>query len=131
MTSGPVVVLCLQRENAVGRLLEVLGPSDARAAKKQSQFYLRGSFGEDAIHNAFYGRVVENWFIVCFPPGNSLLQFPAIRLLSRSLAPSALPLTFLRSFVNGIRTYDAMIPKQRFFQLSYQANWALVICEFV
>lgn len=55
MTSGPVVSLCLHRENAVGRLLEILGPSDARVAKRQSQFFLRGSFGEDSIKNAFYG----------------------------------------------------------------------------
>lgn len=59
MTSGPSVVLCLHRENAVGRLLDVLGPSDARAAKKQSQFYLRGSFGEDSIKNGFYGKVLK------------------------------------------------------------------------
>lgn len=59
MTSGPVVALCLQRENAVGRLLEVLGPSDPRAAKKQSQFFLRGSFGEDCIQNGFYGTYME------------------------------------------------------------------------
>ena len=55
MTSGPVVSLCLHRENAVGRLLEILGPSDARVAKRQSQFFLRGSFGEDSVKNAFYG----------------------------------------------------------------------------
>ena len=61
MTSGPSVVLCLHRVNAVGRLLDVLGPSDARAAKKQSQFYLRGSFGEDSIKNGFYGKVLKNW----------------------------------------------------------------------
>lgn len=61
MTSGPSVVLCLHRENAVGRLLDVLGPSDTRAAKKQSQFYLRGSFGEDSIKNGFYGKVLKNW----------------------------------------------------------------------
>ena len=55
MTSGPVLALCLQRENAVGRLQKVLGPSDARLAKRQSQFFLRGSFGEDSVRNAFYG----------------------------------------------------------------------------
>lgn len=59
MTSGPVVALCLQRENAVGRLLEVLGPSDPRAAKRQSQFFLRGSFGEDCIQNGFYGTYIK------------------------------------------------------------------------
>ena len=59
VTSGPSVVLCLQRENAVGRLLDVLGPSDPRAAKKQSQFFLRGSFGEDSIRNGFYGKALN------------------------------------------------------------------------
>lgn len=78
MTSGPVVSLCLQRENAVGRLLEVLGPCDARVAKRQSQFLLRGSFGEDSIRNAFYGsetyceaiRDMKLLFVegVCCPP---------------------------------------------------------------
>jgi len=64
MTSGPIVALCLQRENAVGRLLEVLGPSDPRAARKQSQFFLRGSFGEDSIQNAFYGTFTKTWSIL-------------------------------------------------------------------
>ena len=64
MTSGPVVALCLQRENAVGRLLEVLGPSDPRAARRQSQFFLRGSFGEDSIQNAFYGTFTKTWSIL-------------------------------------------------------------------
>lgn len=73
MTSGPSVVLCLHRENAVGRLLDVLGPSDARAAKKLSQFYLRGSFGEDSIQNGFYGSETYEKAIrdikVLFPEG--------------------------------------------------------------
>lgn len=66
MTSSPVVSLCLQRENAVGRLLEVLGPSDARVAKKQSQFFLRGSFGEDSVQNAFYGMLMESKLVHVF-----------------------------------------------------------------
>ena len=64
MTSGPVVALCLQRENAVWRLQEVLGPGDARLAKRQSQFFLRGSFGEDSVRNAFYGALKKLWKIL-------------------------------------------------------------------
>ena len=58
MTSGPVVVLCLQRENAVGRLLDLLGPSDPVEAKRKSQFFLRGSFGQDSVRNALYGNLL-------------------------------------------------------------------------
>ena len=72
MTSSPVVSLCLQRENAVGRLLEVLGPSDPRVAKKQSQFFLRGSFGEDSVQNAFYGMLMESKLVHVFLPRNSV-----------------------------------------------------------
>ena len=54
LRSDVSVVLSLQRENAVRKLLDLLGPSDARLAKKQSSFYWRSMFGTDAINNAFY-----------------------------------------------------------------------------
>lgn len=94
MTSGPVVALCLQRENAVGRLLEVLGPSDPRAAKKQSQFFLRGSFGEDCIQNGFYGTYMEtsicnlmnaNFSISSYIFGNPRVVFGNLRTCSEDL----------------------------------------------
>ena len=54
LTSDVSVTLCLQRENAVKRLLELLGPVDAKLAKRQSSFHWRAMFGTDAISNAFY-----------------------------------------------------------------------------
>ncbi|XP_032225718.2 dynein axonemal assembly factor 8 [Nematostella vectensis] len=54
LTSGPVLALSLLRENAVGKLLEVVGPSCPQVAHKESQFYLRGSYGTDRIRNAIY-----------------------------------------------------------------------------
>ena len=53
LTSDVSVTLCLQRENAVKRLLELLGPVDAKLAKRQSSFHWRAMFGTDAISNAF------------------------------------------------------------------------------
>lgn len=55
MTSGPCVLLSLQRENAVKKLLELIGPKDPLAARRQSQFLWRGVFGADSVLNAFHG----------------------------------------------------------------------------
>lgn len=54
LTSGPCLCLCLQRENAVKWLLDLLGPEDPQSARRQSQFYWRGVFGADSVSNAFY-----------------------------------------------------------------------------
>ncbi|MEJ2421524.1 MAG: nucleoside-diphosphate kinase [Acidobacteriota bacterium] len=52
MTSGPVVVACLERENAVARLRELMGPTDSRKAPEST---LRGRFGTDIQYNAVHG----------------------------------------------------------------------------
>ncbi|KAJ8321417.1 hypothetical protein KUTeg_001030 [Tegillarca granosa] len=54
MTSGPCVLLSLQRENAVKKLLDLVGPKDPVAARRQSQFLWRGVFGADSVLNAFH-----------------------------------------------------------------------------
>ena len=54
--SGASLVLCLMRENAIAKLLEVLGPSDPQTARTQSQFLLRGCYGVDIVRNALYGE---------------------------------------------------------------------------
>ncbi|XP_053408690.1 dynein axonemal assembly factor 8-like isoform X2 [Mercenaria mercenaria] len=54
LTSGPCVCLCVQRENAVKRLLDLLGPEDPQSARRHSQFYWRGVFGVDPVSNAIY-----------------------------------------------------------------------------
>ena len=52
MTSGPVVVLSLQRENAVAHLRAVMGPTDSTKAPKET---IRGQFGTDIQCNAIHG----------------------------------------------------------------------------
>ena len=54
LTSGESTVVCLQRENAVKKLLDVLGPTDPRQARRESTFLWRATFGTDPINNALY-----------------------------------------------------------------------------
>jgi nucleoside-diphosphate kinase len=61
MTSGPVVVVSLERENAVAHLRRVMGPTDSTKAPKET---LRGQFGTDIQCNAVHGSdSVENGLI--------------------------------------------------------------------
>ncbi|XP_052272728.1 dynein axonemal assembly factor 8-like isoform X2 [Dreissena polymorpha] len=55
LTGGPSLCLCVERENAVKRLLDLLGPEDPQSARRLSQFYWRGVFGGDIVTNALYG----------------------------------------------------------------------------
>ncbi|XP_063960044.1 dynein axonemal assembly factor 8-like isoform X1 [Lytechinus pictus] len=73
LTSGPVLVLVLQRENAVRKLLSLLGPNNPKEAKKKNEFLWRGMFGADPINNALHGsmtyaKAVEEQ-ILFFPEG--------------------------------------------------------------
>ncbi len=52
MTSGPVLVACLERENAVAHLRAVMGPTDSGKAPKDT---IRGRFGTDVQANAIHG----------------------------------------------------------------------------
>ena len=52
MTSGPVVVASLERENAVAHLRAVMGPTDSTKAPKET---IRGQFGTDIQCNAIHG----------------------------------------------------------------------------
>lgn len=54
MTSGPSLCVGVERENAVKKLLDLLGPEDPQSARRQSQFYWRGVFGADSVMNAMY-----------------------------------------------------------------------------
>jgi len=61
MTSGPVVVVSLERENAVAHLRAVMGPTDSTKAPKET---IRGQFGTDIQCNAIHGSdSVENGLI--------------------------------------------------------------------
>ena len=55
LTSGSSLVMCLQRENAVKKLLDILGPEDPVIARSLDPFLLRGCYGVDPVHNAIHG----------------------------------------------------------------------------
>eukprot|EP00062_Callorhinchus_milii_P009056 gi/632952430/ref/XP_007891847.1/ PREDICTED: uncharacterized protein C16orf71 homolog isoform X2 [Callorhinchus milii] len=55
LTSSPSAILCVQRENAVKKLLDLLGPEDPHEARALNQFLWRGHCGTDLVHNGFYG----------------------------------------------------------------------------
>jgi nucleoside-diphosphate kinase len=52
MTSGPVVVAALERDDAVSRLREVMGATDSQKAEPGT---LRAEFGTDIERNAVHG----------------------------------------------------------------------------
>uniref|UniRef100_A0A8C8HL87 Nucleoside diphosphate kinase-like domain-containing protein n=1 Tax=Oncorhynchus tshawytscha TaxID=74940 RepID=A0A8C8HL87_ONCTS len=58
LSSGPSLALCLQRENAVKRLLDVLGPEDPAQARAQDQFLWRADYSSDQLHSGIYGQSV-------------------------------------------------------------------------
>ncbi|XP_067089795.1 dynein axonemal assembly factor 8 [Osmerus mordax] len=55
LCSGPSLALSLQRENAVKRLLDLLGPEDQTQARAQDQFLWRAYYGTDNPHSGIYG----------------------------------------------------------------------------
>lgn len=48
--------MCLQRENAVKKLVDILGPEDPVIARSLDPFLLRGCYGTDSIRNAIHGK---------------------------------------------------------------------------
>lgn len=56
LTSGTALVLCLQRPNAVKKLIDLLGPEDPKLAQAQDPFLWRAQYGINAVQNGFYSR---------------------------------------------------------------------------
>jgi nucleoside-diphosphate kinase len=52
MTNGPVVVMALEKENAVPEWRNLMGPTNSKEAKAGT---LRGDFGTDIERNAVHG----------------------------------------------------------------------------
>ena len=52
MTSGPIVVLALKKDNAVQAWRDLMGPTDSTKAPKDT---VRGKFGTDIGENAVHG----------------------------------------------------------------------------
>ncbi|KAM6299298.1 dynein axonemal assembly factor 8 [Aegotheles albertisi] len=55
LTSGTALVLCLQRPNAVKKLLDLLGPEDPKLAQALDPFLWRAQYGVSTVQNGFYG----------------------------------------------------------------------------
>ncbi|CAH2307561.1 Polycomb group ASXL1 [Pelobates cultripes] len=54
---GPCLVLCLQRHNAVLRLLDLLGPEDPELCRAEDQFLWRVQYGTSPVRNGMYGSI--------------------------------------------------------------------------
>ncbi|XP_074409218.1 dynein axonemal assembly factor 8 isoform X5 [Zonotrichia albicollis] len=55
LTSGTALVLCLQRPNAVKKLLDLLGPEDPQLAQALDPHLWRAQYGTSTVQNGFYG----------------------------------------------------------------------------
>jgi nucleoside-diphosphate kinase len=55
VTSGPVLAMQLQGENAVARWRKMIGPTDPEAAIVEDPTSLRARFGTDKTFNGFHG----------------------------------------------------------------------------
>jgi len=58
MQSSPVVAIALRGDSAIGRIREMVGPTDSTVADKGT---IRGDFGQDKMHNVVHASdSVEN-----------------------------------------------------------------------
>ncbi|KFV99352.1 hypothetical protein N326_12633, partial [Eurypyga helias] len=55
LTSGTALVLCLQRPNAVKKLIDLLGPEDPKQAQALDPLLWRAQYGISTVQNGFYG----------------------------------------------------------------------------
>ncbi|NXH83815.1 NDK5 kinase, partial [Edolisoma coerulescens] len=55
LTSGTALVLCLQRPNAVKKLMDLLGPEDPQLAQALDPCLWRAQCGTSTVQNGFYG----------------------------------------------------------------------------
>ncbi|NWH80350.1 TXND3 protein, partial [Piaya cayana] len=54
LTSGAALVLCLQRPNAVKKLIDLLGLEDPKLAQVHDPFLWRDQYGTSTVQNGFY-----------------------------------------------------------------------------
>lgn len=59
LTSGTALVLCLQRPNAVKKLMDLLGPEDPQLAQALDPCLWRAQYGTSTVQNGFYGRFLK------------------------------------------------------------------------
>ncbi|XP_069502974.1 dynein axonemal assembly factor 8 [Ambystoma mexicanum] len=82
LTSDLSLVLCLQRQNAVKKLLDLLGPENPNEAQAQDQFLWRGQYGINPVQNGFYGSTCYQNAVrdmkMFFPEGLCCAQSPVL-----------------------------------------------------
>jgi nucleoside-diphosphate kinase len=54
MTSGPIVAMVLEGENAIARVREIIGPTDSNEARKVAPNSIRALYGTDKGKNAVH-----------------------------------------------------------------------------
>lgn len=57
MTEGPILAVCLEGDNAIARWRDLMGPTDAAKAPKDT---VRGMFGTDIGRNATHGSDAQD-----------------------------------------------------------------------
>ena len=57
MSSGPIVVLALEKQNAIADLRKLMGPTDSAKAGPET---IRGKWGESIERNAIHGSDAED-----------------------------------------------------------------------
>ncbi|NXC37664.1 TXND3 protein, partial [Penelope pileata] len=82
LTSGASLVLCLQRANAVRKLIDLLGPEDPRVAQALDPCLWRAQYGISTVQNGFYGsksyqRAVRDMKLF-FPEGLCCAECPTL-----------------------------------------------------
>jgi len=73
MSSGPIVALVLEGDNAISRWRDLMGPTDSREAPRGT---VRGQFGTDKERNAVHGSDAPETAAVEVP-----FFFPALTLV--------------------------------------------------
>lgn len=58
LTSDTALVLCLQRPNAVKKLIDLLGPEDPKVAQALDPSLWRAQYGTSTVQNGFYGKLL-------------------------------------------------------------------------
>ncbi len=58
LSSTPSLILALERENAVQRLVDLLGDPDPVVARRYNQHYWTAVFGVDPVMNGVYGTAL-------------------------------------------------------------------------
>ncbi|XP_061206649.1 dynein axonemal assembly factor 8 isoform X2 [Neopsephotus bourkii] len=82
LISGTALVLCLQRPNAVKKLIDLLGPEDPKVAQALDPYLWRAQYGTSTVQNGFYGsesyQIAVRDMKLFFPEGLCYAKCPTL-----------------------------------------------------